>query len=67
MFYFDALVTFQAGVGPLNPTRTHLTTFEFGGHANLGGLTLLDIRTSLDSPIYFLGRFSITICCIFEH
>ena len=28
----------------------HLSTFEFGGHANLAGLSLLDIRASLDSP-----------------
>ena len=34
-------------------TWAHLTMFEFGGHANLAGLSLLDIRASLDSPIYF--------------
>ena len=38
-----------------------------GGHANLAGLSLLDIRTSLDSPINFLGRFAIEICRIFVH
>ena len=32
----------------------HLTMFEFGGHANLAGLSLLDITASLDSPIYLL-------------
>ena len=43
----------------------HLSTFEFGGHANLAGLSLLDIRASLDSPIYFLEWPTIEICCIF--
>ena len=35
---------------------THSIPFEIGGHANLVGLTLLDIQTLLDSSIYFLGR-----------
>ena len=39
--------------------------FEFGGHANLAGLSLLDIRASLDSPIYFPEWPTIEICCIF--
>ena len=43
----------------------HLSTFEFGGHANLAGLSLLDIRASLDSPIYSLEWPTIEICCIF--
>ena len=44
---------------------SHLTMFEFGGHANLAGLSLLDIRASLDSPIYFPEWPTIEICCIF--
>ena len=36
-----------------------LTMFEFGGPANLVGLSLLDIRTSLDSPSYLQGKFTI--------
>ena len=43
----------------------HLSTFEFGGHANLAGLSLLDLRASLDSPIYFPEWPTIEICCIF--
>ena len=46
-------------------TWAHLTMFEFGGHANLAGLSLLDIRASLDSPIYFPEWPTIEICCIF--
>ena len=46
-------------------TLAHLTMFEFGGHANLAGLSLLDIRASLDSPIYFPEWPTIEICCIF--
>ena len=45
--------------------QPHLSTFEFGGHTNLAGLSLLDIRASLDSPIYFLEWPTIEICCIF--
>ena len=45
--------------------EAHLTMFEFGGHANLAGLSLLDIRASLDSPIYFPEWPTIEICCIF--
>ena len=43
----------------------HLSMFEFGGHANLAGLSLLDIRASLDSPTYFPEWPTIEICCIF--
>ena len=46
-------------------TPAHLTMFEFGGHANLAGLSLLDIRASLDSPIYFPEWPAIEIGCIF--
>ena len=44
--------------------HAHLSTFEFGGHANLGCLTLLDIKTSLDGPIHLQGGLSMEICCI---
>ena len=47
------------------PNTAHLSTFEFGGHANLAGLSLLDIRASLDSSLYFLEWPTIEICCIF--
>ena len=47
-----------------NAPRAHLSTFEFGGHANLGCLTLLDIKTSLDGPIHLQGGLSMEICCI---
>ena len=33
--------------------RALLSTFEFGGHAILGGLTLLDVKTRLS---YVLSR-----------
>ena len=46
-------------------SAANLSTFEFGGHANLVGLSLLDVRASLDSPIHFLEWFAIEIGCIF--
>ena len=36
---------------------THRIRFEFGGHANLVGLTLLVIQASLNIASYFQGRF----------
>ena len=44
---------------------THLPTFEFGGHTNLAGLTLLDVWVSLVLYVFFPGRLAIEICCIF--
>ena len=32
----------------MNPTNAHRIMFEFGGHANLAGLTLLDMQPSLN-------------------
>ena len=44
-------------------TLAHLSMFEFGGHANLAGSTLLNMGTSLNSPLLFQGRLVIKICC----
>ena len=38
-------------------TAAHRITFEFGGNANLAGLTLLDVGPSLKGARYLLGRF----------
>ena len=38
-------------------TAAQRITFEFGGHANLAGLTLLDVGPTLNGDRYLLGRF----------
>ena len=51
--------------GPRHRSHSHLSRFEFGRQAKLGGLTLLDMNTLIDASIYFQEGLSSDTCCTF--